>query len=105
MSSVLIAVVAISAIFIATDPLMGSPLPACSDLPSRASAETAFRENPETVADLQALIGIRPEIVSPKACPTRAGILIYYGGTSDLKRVRELIGDDFFGIPYGTANV
>jgi hypothetical protein len=78
----------------------------CDLLPGTDYAESVMAENSGIVSQIESLNpgNIWLELDSA-SCPGKAELLIYYATESDRQEIKNLIGDDFFGIPYKMFNV
>lgn len=78
----------------------------CEELPLREEVERVIAEHKDICEQIE---NINPGYVlisiDAERCPGKADIIIYYGTKSDRKAIKNLIGDDFFGIPYRMFNV
>jgi hypothetical protein len=81
----------------------GQGLP-CAWLPDAEHVRKVVEEHNGTIAQLEEKDRVWIE-VDEHRCPGKADILIYYSTLTDRKRIKELIGDDFFGVPYRMFNV
>ncbi len=80
---------------------------ACDKLPSVQTVQTTLTEHADTIRELEKLgpeNTIRLEADATR-CSGKADILIYYGTESQRAKIKQNIGDTFFGVPYRMANI
>jgi hypothetical protein len=78
----------------------------CSRLPTLERAEAVLAEHNDTIEQIKALNpgNVWMDLDSAH-CPGKAELLIYYATIYDKHKIKELIGETFFGIPYRMFNV
>lgn len=74
----------------------------CNSLPTRQQAEVIFANHNETIVRMS---GGWVSIEDASWCPGKAILGIYYGTESQKERIKQLIGEDFYGIPIRWINV
>lgn len=80
---------------------------ACDELPNAQVVQTSLADHASTIQELEKLgpeNTIRLEADTTR-CSGKADILIYYGTESQRAKIKQNIGDTFFGIPYRMANI
>ena len=76
----------------------------CKDLPELAEVERIVAENQDMVEEI---LNINPGHIFfyiGSSCPEKGEIVIYYASHKDRKRIEELIGKTFFGVPWTGIN-
>ncbi len=76
----------------------------CEELPTVEYVEKVVSEHNDTWMQI-AKISVGWVSIDRTRCPGKADIVIYYAGETDRKKIKKLIGDDFFGVPYRLYNV
>ena len=79
----------------------------CEQLPTIDAVEKMLIEHNDTRTQLEKLsltnsISIDP---STKRCPGKAELVISYGTHDQREKIKKVIGDTFFGVPYWMTNV
>lgn len=93
----------------------GQP-PDCDGLPLAQDAQRTWDEHADVRGQIEAIpqaggVGtiINPSKVSLElntaSCPGKAFVSILYGTESQKKKIRALLGPDFFGMPYTLHNI
>jgi hypothetical protein len=77
----------------------------CEKLLSDTETQVVLKNNIEFVAKVGKLGGFEVSLMPRSDCPGKAEIFIYYSTFSQGKKIRELIGDTFKGLPYRMANM
>ena len=77
----------------------------CTELPPAEVAQATLEKNQELVRRLDK---VRPNSVSvypdPDRCPGRADIVVTYATVDDYRKLKQILGDDFDGVPYRLLN-
>lgn len=79
----------------------------CDELPSVEAIRHALEQHASIRAQVEQLNpnAIVFVIEENKRCPDRATLVIYHVTTDEGMRIRKLLGESFFGIPYELRNV
>ncbi len=80
---------------------------ACDKLPAVTEVEKVMQEHQQTVDDIEELAqGVWISIASDTdRCPGKAHIQITYDTNERREKIKQMIGDSFFGIPYKMQNI
>ena len=78
----------------------------CDQLPTFQVAKETFYSHNDTRDQMQALGDNSTSItLAGDRCPGKGEIVIFYGGIEVRDRIRNLIGNDFFGVPCRWINI
>jgi hypothetical protein len=77
----------------------------CEQLPAIMIVQEAFRDHEDVVDEIT---GMHPGhiwiSIGTDRCPGKGEILIYYDTEANHRKIVELLGDSFFGVPYRMFN-
>jgi hypothetical protein len=89
----------------------------CNELPDKTQVEEIFQKHNETIQQIKNLYPDRIEISvntynsnssfnnRKLNCPEKADIIILLQTNEQRKKIEEILGKDFFGIPYRIINM
>lgn len=83
-------------------------LPPCGELPTPRAVDEVVGDHPEVIEKLESLSSsnsVMVSVIPVDGCPQGAALLITYGGLSTRDQIRELLGEDFFGVLYRMRNI
>lgn len=105
---VLVGVAVVGASFWSATEREDRSLPPCGELPTPEAVDEVVADHPEVIEKLESLStsnSVRVSVTPVEECPRGAALLITYGGLSTREQIRELLGEDFFGVPYRMLNI
>lgn len=81
--------------------------PDCSALPPVSLAERALADHPATQRLVEAVHPRYTQVSAGpvKGCAGRGRIEILHASENDGRRIRQLLGDSFHGVPYRLVNI
>ncbi len=77
----------------------------CDQLPSFNSVQQIFNAHQDTVDEIENLNPGHVFVSLVEPCPGMGGIEIMYGTMNTRNKIKSLLGDDFFGVPYVLINI
>ena len=77
----------------------------CDQLPNISLAEQIYNEHLDTVQQIENINPDNVFVSLVERCPGKGEVEIYYDTMSTRKKIKDLIGDSFFGIPYVMFNI
>ncbi len=77
----------------------------CSVFPTTQQADAIVAGHNETVAEIEKIGGGWVSAEENTRCPRKALIGIYYGTEAGKEKIKQLIGEDFYGAPIRWQNV
>jgi hypothetical protein len=79
---------------------------ACDQLPTVAAVKQTVADHDEVRAQIEQINPgfVMVEIDEVEQCPGKAMLHISYATVIDQERIKQLIGNTFFGVPYTTQN-
>ena len=77
----------------------------CDQMPSFNSAQQIFNANQDTVEEIENMNPGHVFVSLVEPCPGMGGIEIMYGTMNTRNKIKSLLGDTFFGVPYVLFNI
>lgn len=81
--------------------------PSCDNLPEKDIVEEIYAQHIKNIKEIEQELGsnIGFSLEEHSDCSNKEYIVIMYGTRADQKRIQEILGETFFGVPYRMQNI
>lgn len=77
----------------------------CEELPNWDQAEKIFYEHNDTISQIEAISPGNIFVSLHEPCADKGEVVISYDSIDSRNKIKDLIGDSFYGIPYVMYNI
>ena len=77
----------------------------CNLLPDYHKAKNIFQQTSSTITQLEGLSSSVMVSLDSNRCPGKGEVIITYDSLQTRDNIKEILGKDYFGIPYRLLNI
>lgn len=81
-------------------------IPSCNNIQEKSIVEEIYSQHTKDIEEIQEEVGdVGFYVEEHPDCPEKEYIVIMYGTRAEQKKIQEILGEAFFGVPYRMQNV